>query len=365
MYLQPNSIEELKDALFDISNQGTNKNETIIGNDKDNILNGKGGSDILKGLKGNDTYVFEGSFNHDIIIDEIGENKIVFKDRSVNDIDFVKVKNDLFLVDYKTKGGPTNYVKVINFFNNDKAYKNKTPNITSIKFKDYTINKETLTFMSNSSSNTYNFLNDTSNNFYINKGKGKFIVGHKNKENLITTNNYDDVVIGGDKNDIIKTNSGNDVIIGNKGDDILISKFGNDTYIFNLGDGNDTIIDNKGKDTIKFNGDIKNLNFTKIADDLVIKYSLKDSVTIKNYFKNRRNNISKIEFNNNSFNELLNNNENNSDIVFNKDTNSSFITQNTIDKIIQDLNSYSDDKGLNLSFNTEFKNSDVMQIYNG
>ncbi|MDD7423329.1 MAG: VWA domain-containing protein, partial [Campylobacter hominis] len=268
MYLQPNSIEELKDALFDISNQGTNKNETIIGNDKDNILNGKGGSDILKGLKGNDTYVFEGSFNHDIIIDEIGENKIVFKDRSVNDIDFVKVKNDLFLVDYKTKGGPTNYVKVINFFNNDKAYKNKTPNITSIKFKDYTINEETLTFMSNSSSNTYNFLNDTSNNFYINKGKGKFIVGHKNKENLITTNNYDDVVIGGDKNDIIKTNSGNDVIIGNKGDDILISKFGNDTYIFNLGDGNDTIIDNKGKDTIKFNGDIKNLNFTKIADDL-------------------------------------------------------------------------------------------------
>lgn len=70
--------------------------------------------------------------------------------------------------------------------------------------------------MSNSSSNTYNFLNDTSNNFYINKGKCKFIVGHKNKENLITTNNYDDVVIGGDKNDIIKTNSGNDVIIGKK-----------------------------------------------------------------------------------------------------------------------------------------------------
>lgn len=386
LYLQPNSIDELKDALFDISNQGTSKDETIIGNDKNNTINGKGGNDTLKGLKGDDTYLFEGSFENDTIIDNEGKNKIIFKDRSVNDIDFVKVKSDLLLIDYKTKGGPLNYVKVINFFNNDKAYKNKTPNITSIKFKDYTINEETLTFMSNSSSNTYNFLNDTSNNFYINKGKGKFIVGHKNKENLITTNNYDDVVIGGDKNDIIKTNSGNDVIIGNKGDDILISRFGNDTYIFNLGDGNDTIIDNKGKDTIKFNGDIKNLNFTKIADDLVIKYSLKDSVTIKNHFKNRRNNISKIEFNNNSYikdlhnitkelnqNNIVNNNNLdknnlsnlNKNLTVNLDNNiNSFISQNQINKIIQDLNSYGNDKGLSLNFNSEFKNNDIMQIYN-
>ena len=386
LYLQPNSIDELKDALFDISNQGTSKDETIIGNDKNNTINGKGGNDTLKGLKGDDTYLFEGSFENDTIIDNEGKNKIIFKDRSVNDIDFVKVKSDLLLIDYKTKGGPLNYVKVINFFNNDKAYKNKTPNITSIKFKDYTINEDTLTFMSNSSSNTYNFLNDTSNNFYINKGKGKFIVGHKNKENLITTNNYDDVVIGGDKNDIIKTNSGNDVIIGNKGDDILISRFGNDTYIFNLGDGNDTIIDNKGKDTIKFNGDIKNLNFTKIADDLIIKYSLKDSVTIKNHFKNRRNNISKIEFNNNSYikdlhnitkelnqNNIVNNNNLdknnlsnlNKNLTVNLDNNiNSFISQNQINKIIQDLNSYRNDNAINFNFNSEFKNNDIMQIYN-
>ena len=386
LYLQPNNIDELKDALFDISNQGTSKDETIIGNDKNNTINGKGGNDTLKGLKGDDTYLFEGSFENDTIIDNEGKNKIIFKDRSVNDIDFVKVKSDLLLIDYKTKGGPLNYVKVINFFNNDKAYKNKTPNITSIKFKDYTINEDTLTFMSNSSSNTYNFLNDTSNNFYINKGKGKFIVGHKNKENLITTNNYDDVVIGGDKNDIIKTNSGNDVIIGKKGDDILISRFGNDTYIFNLGDGNDTIIDNKGKDTIKFNGDIKNLNFTKIADDLIIKYSLKDSVTIKNHFKNRRNNISKIEFNNNSYikdlhnitkelnqNNIVNNNNLdknnlsnlNKNLTVNLDNNiNSFISQNQINKIIQDLNSYSDDNAINFNFSSEFKNNDIMQVYN-
>ncbi|MDD7421758.1 calcium-binding protein, partial [Campylobacter hominis] len=166
-----------------------------------------------------------------------------------------------------------------------------------------------------------------------------------------------------------------------------ISKFGNDTYIFNLGDGNDTIIDNKGKDTIKFNGDIKNLNFTKIADDLVIKYSLKDSVTIKNHFKNRRNNISKIEFNNNSYikdlhnitkalnqNNIVNNNNLdknnlsnlNKNLTVNLDNNiNSFISQNQINKIIQDLNSYGDDNAINLNFNSEFKNNDIMQVYNG
>ncbi|MCI6988231.1 MAG: hypothetical protein MR902_01495, partial [Campylobacter sp.] len=43
----------------------------------------------------------------------------------------------------------------------------------------------------------------------------------------------------------------------------------------------------------------------------------------------------------------------------------SFISSNQINKIIQDLNSYGDDKGLNLNFNSEFKNNDIMQIYNG
>ncbi len=36
----------------------------------------------------------------------------------------------------------------------------------------------------------------------------------------------------------------------------------------------------------------------------------------------------------------------------------------TINKIIQDLNSYSDDNAINLNFNSEFKNQDIIQIYN-
>ena len=34
-----------------------------------------------------------------------------------------------------------------------------------------------------------------------------------------------------------------------------------------------------------------------------------------------------------------------------------------INKIIQDLNSYGDDKAINLNFNSEFKNNDIMQVY--
>ncbi|MCZ6158802.1 hypothetical protein, partial [Campylobacter ureolyticus] len=36
----------------------------------------------------------------------------------------------------------------------------------------------------------------------------------------------------------------------------------------------------------------------------------------------------------------------------------------TINKIIQDLNSYNNDNGINLNFNSEFKNNDIMQVYN-
>ncbi|MCZ6106256.1 hypothetical protein O6B34_09360, partial [Campylobacter ureolyticus] len=36
----------------------------------------------------------------------------------------------------------------------------------------------------------------------------------------------------------------------------------------------------------------------------------------------------------------------------------------TINKIIQDLNSYNNDNAINLNFNSEFKNSDIMQVYN-
>lgn len=48
----------------------------------------------------------------------------------------------------------------------------------------------------------------------------------------------------------------------------------------------------------------------------------------------------------------------------NKISEDEILSLNDVNKIIQDLNSYGNDKGLSLNFNSEFKNNDIMQIYN-
>ncbi|MDD2950166.1 MAG: calcium-binding protein [Sulfuricurvum sp.] len=89
-----------------------------------------------------------------------------------------------------------------------------------------------------------------------------------------------------------------DTLIGGTGNDLLQGGSGNDTYVFNLGDGVDTIHDfdlfytsgitNYGAysgetDTILFGEGISasDLSFTASGNDLIIKYSLNDQITIK------------------------------------------------------------------------------------
>ena len=42
----------------------------------------------------------------------------------------------------------------------------------------------------------------------------------------------------------------------------------------------------------------------------------------------------------------------------------SFITNDQINKVIQDLNSYGDSDSVDINFSGDFKNHDIMQLYN-
>ncbi|MCZ6168079.1 hypothetical protein, partial [Campylobacter ureolyticus] len=78
--------------------------------------------------------------------------------------------------------------------------------------------------------------------------------------------------------------------------------------------------------------------------DLIIKYSNSHSKDIKTItIQNQTNKYSAIE---------------------NINLDGTMLGIETINKIIQDLNSYSDDNAINLNFNSEFKNQDIIQIYN-
>ncbi|MDC5467545.1 hypothetical protein NRA61_18565, partial [Acinetobacter baumannii] len=124
----------------------------------------------------------------------------------------------------------------------------------------------------------------------------------------ITTLGGDDTVYGGIGNDTIYGGVGNDYLEGNQNDDkiygddgndtliggtnrdYLEGGIGNDTYIFSLGDGQDTINsyenNNLKIDRIIFNEGIEasSVSVKRDGNDLIIKYSEQDQITVRSYF---------------------------------------------------------------------------------
>lgn len=98
-----------------------------------------------------------------------------------------------------------------------------------------------------------------------------------------------DYLLGGSGNDTISAIDGNDKIYGGTGNDILNGGHGDDTYFFNLGDGEDVIKEDSNDlnaDRIVFGEGIEaeNILLERIGEDLIIKYSANDKVTIKNAY---------------------------------------------------------------------------------
>ena len=144
-----------------------------------------------------------------------------------------------------------------------------------------------------------------------------------------------DILYGGDGNDTLYGDHENDILIGGKGDDTLYGEFDDDTYIFNLGDGNDTIAESGGIDSIKFGSNLNadDIKFNQILDDLVIKYSPNDQITITDYFTDGK--IENFEL-----------------------EDGSILTSDQINKIIQDFHA------LNTQNNSEFDGFSFADIQN-
>ena len=107
----------------------------------------------------------------------------------------------------------------------------------------------------------------------------------------------DDTIIGTDKKDTIKAGTGDyENITGGKGNDKLYAsttEHSETKFYFNAGDGKDTVYSGNGVvqdedtgDTLVFNNlSFGDMEFKTSKNDLIINYTDKDSVTVKNYFK--------------------------------------------------------------------------------
>ena len=193
-------------------------------------------------------------------------------------------------------------------------------------------------------------------NAYINSGDGNdtlLMLGSNSKAYLEDGN---DKAFINSSNSFIDAGNGDDTLITKGDNNTLIGSNGNDTYIIGK-DANNTVIKDKelinltngGNDTLIIK-DTKKENITfsysgAFNKDLIINYTTNDGVKKTASILNQSNKFSAVETI--------------------KLDDESFITNDQINKIIQNLNSYGNDKGMNISFADGFqKNPDIMQLYN-
>lgn len=236
-------------------------------------------------------------------------------------------------------------------------------------------------------------------NVYVEGGLGSDTITTGSGDDTIYTNaniadNFDDETSG--TTNTVHAGAGDDNIHGSNGIDKIYGEDGDD--ILDGGKGIDHIFGGTGSDTLVLKGISKDeANFTQSGKDLIINFTYSnETITIKDHFKGllKSNKIENIIFdkdenlklsqidnfitnkwNKITYNDISNKfNSNISESVvefinlsnsnkFANSTNSPFITQNQIDKIIEQINTYSDDKGLgNFAFN-DIQNSQNLQLY--
>lgn len=95
----------------------------------------------------------------------------------------------------------------------------------------------------------------------------------------------DDWLQGGIGDDRLSGGAGNDLLGGGEGNDTLSGQGGRDSFVFQEGHGRDTIVDAKNGEKLFFPGlTLSDLSFTRSGNDLLIGHHASDSVRVKNFY---------------------------------------------------------------------------------
>lgn len=166
------------------------------------------------------------------------------------------------------------------------------------------------------------------------------------ESNLNGTGNSADNIINGNSGDnVLKGLAGDDIIYGAAGNDSLYGGIGDDIYMFSAGDGNDIVSDDAGiEDIIQFDNSVESSNIAifKDGNDLIIDYgnSLgEDSIIVKNQ-----------EFENNTVERI-------------QLSDGKYLSNEDINKIIQNMTSYAANNGIEFTNIESVKNNeDLMNL---
>ncbi|GKH61412.1 hypothetical protein CE91St25_17480 [Campylobacter ureolyticus] len=403
-------------------NTGNDKLYGGAGNDQ---LRGEDGNDYLNGGSGDDRYYYSYGDGFDTIENEGGgSDSLIFFDITRDRLSFSKEENDLIInIDNDANQG----VRVKNYFLNDEyaldmiqpsdgyAYtKNDIDNIVNA-FDKPTLTEDKNANIIDTKNDEILQGSDKNNTYYYHGGKDlivdsggidtlKFMINgyrlnfssngtdlslslgnmqDKNNNNIVTIKDF-----FANENSIIETiqlkngytitseqiyqsfgkeypkDDSSNTTDPQPNENNLVGGNEDNKYIFS--GGQKTVIDSGGNDTIKFTQDGNGLNFSTNGTDLTLNvYNHEnDTITVKNFFTNPSNIIENFELKNGytiTSEQIYQS--------FGKEYPSSNLeafglSNATINKIVENLNSYSDDLGANLNYVSNAKNNfDIMQIY--
>ena len=270
---------------FNNSSIGTNSADTLNGTAADNFIIGNGGNDLLVDTLGNE-YYYAGKGN-DVITDSVGDDTYFFASGDGNDTitdsagtDIIKLCWDIHQNEVTYEKNPDNLDLIINISDTDK-----------ITVKNW---------------------------FADDKYKVEAIYSENNPDPIATKESIDALLgissgEGTSENDVILTGTSDDTIAPGLGDDYIVDQGGNDLYNFvpvefdddgNFinNDGSDTITDFGGNDTIVLeNTSIADVKFAMNANNLeisAVSTSLTAKITVKDWAVSPDNRIETLAFNN-------------------------------------------------------------------
>lgn len=304
-YELPDNVEKLylHELGGAINGRGNDMDNKIVGNDYDNILDGKAGTNDLWGGKGDDTYIINASNANDTCHEGENEGNDTIKASITYTITRANIENLILtgtddidgrgnkLGNYIEGNSGSNVLRGVN--GNDTLYGGGgvdslyggVDDDTYILDNDTTLIKE----MANEGNDTVlSSISYTLTN---------------NVENLTLTGNENLNATGNTLDNVINGNSADNILEGKKGNDTISGGEGNDTYVFNRGDGEDTIIETGSTynyiDKLSFGTGITidDVRFNKSGNDLIVSIAgTNDKVIIKDSNINPDNRIEQFVF---------------------------------------------------------------------
>ena len=250
--------------------KGTSNNDTLYGENYDDIMDGGAGNDNLNGRSGNDIYRFGFGDGNDTVTDTQGNNIIEMKsDVSATDISFKRNVNNLIVT--LTDGSSIT-------LGIDSFKSNRLSKITFANGNDPDIILSDILPLLSVNGTVFDetiYGTDLNDTIYSDGG-----------HDSIYGNGGNDVLYGQEENDKLYGGDGNDVLDGGVGNDALDGGSGDDTYIFGRGYDQDTIYDTQGTNTLHVTqADYDNLWFEREGDNLKVSIlGTEDTVTVNSWY---------------------------------------------------------------------------------